>query len=165
MIKVVSDEEIKSSMFDIDDNRALGHDGFSSRFFKAAWKVVGPEVCKAVREVLWTGKMPKCVNVTRIVLVPKVECPWIVTDYPPIACCNTFYKCISKVIVNRIRNCLGLIVDINQSASIPGRSILDNILLVQELMVNYNRKGGAPKCVLKIDIQKDYDTVNWNFLK
>ncbi|XP_052623755.1 uncharacterized protein LOC128129116 [Lactuca sativa] len=63
-----------------------------------------------------------------------------------------------------IRNCLGDIVSKNQSAFIPGRSILDNILLAQELMVGYKKKKGAPKYTIKIDIQKAYDTVDWSFL-
>ena len=164
MIRVVTDEEIKLAMFDIDDNRAPGPDGYSSKFFKSAWSIVGPDVCKAVREFFWTGKLLNGINATRIVLVPKVEVPRKVSDFRPIACCNTFYKCISKIIVNRIRNCLGDIVSNNQSAFIPGRSILDNILLAQELMVGYKKKRGTPKCTIKIDIQKAYDTVDWDFL-
>ncbi|XP_052623754.1 uncharacterized protein LOC128129115 [Lactuca sativa] len=164
MIRVVTDEEIKLAMFDIDDNRAPGPDGYSSKFFKSSWSIVGPDVCKAVREFFWTGKLLKGINATRIVLVPKVEVPRKVSDFRPIACCNTFYKCISKIIVNRIRNCLGDIVSNNQSAFIPGRSILDNILLAQELMVGYKKKRGTPKCTIKIDIQKAYDTVDWDFL-
>ena len=53
----------------------------------------------------------------------------------------------------------------NQSAFIPGRSFLDNILLAQDLMVGYKNKRGVPKCTLKIEIQKAYDTVDWKFLK
>ncbi|XP_023757720.2 uncharacterized protein LOC111906233 [Lactuca sativa] len=121
-------------VFDIDDNRAPSPDGYSSKNFKSSWNIVGPEVCKAVREFFWSGKLLKGINATRIVLVPKVEVPRKVSDFRPIACCNTFYKCISKIIVNRIRNCLGDIVSKNQSAFIPSRSILDNILLAQELM-------------------------------
>ncbi|XP_023758688.2 uncharacterized protein LOC111907126 [Lactuca sativa] len=141
MIRVVTDEEIKAAMFDIDDNRAPGPDGYSSKNFKSTWCIVGPEVCKAVREFFWTGKLLKGINATRLVLVPKVEVPRKVSDFRPIASCNTFYKCISKIIVNRIRNCLGDIVSNNQSAFIPGRSILDNILLAQELMVGYKKRG------------------------
>ncbi|CAH1428278.1 unnamed protein product [Lactuca virosa] len=165
MIRVVTDEEIKVAMFDIDDNRAPGPDGFSSKFFKTAWNIVGPEVCKAVREFFWTGKLLKGLNATRIMLVPKVEFPRKVSDFRPIACCNTLYKCISKIRVNRIRNNLGDIVSKNHSAFIPGRSILDNILLAQDLMVGYKNKRGIPKCTLKIDIQKAYDTVDWKLLK
>ncbi|XP_052623926.1 uncharacterized protein LOC128134194 [Lactuca sativa] len=165
MIRVVTDDEVKVAMFDIADNHAPGPDRFSSKFFKCAWNIVGPEVCKAVREFFWTGKLLKGINATRIVLIPKVDSPRKVTDFRSIACCNTFYKCISKIIVNRIRNNLGDIVSKNQSAFIQGRSILDNILLAQELMVGYKNKKGRPKCTLKIDIQKAYDTVDWKFLK
>ncbi|KAL7616426.1 hypothetical protein Lser_V15G04034 [Lactuca serriola] len=62
------------------------------------------------------------------------------------------------------KNSLGDVVSHNQSAFIPGRSILDNILLAQELMVGYKSKSGVPKCTLKVDIQKAYDTVDWKFL-
>ncbi|GJS82598.1 retrovirus-related pol polyprotein from transposon TNT 1-94 [Tanacetum coccineum] len=45
------------------------------------------------------------------------------------------------------------------------RSIADNILLTQELMYNYHLDRGVPRCAFKVDIQKAYDTVDWNFLQ
>ncbi|GJY89968.1 RNA-directed DNA polymerase, eukaryota, reverse transcriptase zinc-binding domain protein [Tanacetum coccineum] len=45
------------------------------------------------------------------------------------------------------------------------RHIQDNILITQELLKGYNRKTGAKRCAMKIDIQKAYDTINWDFLK
>ncbi|GJR80293.1 putative RNA-directed DNA polymerase [Tanacetum coccineum] len=56
------------------------------------------------------------------------------------------------------------VVSENQSAFVSGRSISDNILITQELMHNYHRNRGPPKCAFKIDIQKAYDTVDWRFL-
>ncbi|GKD72686.1 sugar transport protein 13, partial [Tanacetum coccineum] len=53
----------------------------------------------------------------------------------------------------------------NQSAFVPDRSITDNILLTHELMHNYHLDRGDPRCAFKVDIQKAYDTVDWNFLK
>nr|XP_043625437.1 uncharacterized protein LOC122596855 [Erigeron canadensis] len=55
--------------------------------------------------------------------------------------------------------------NINQSAFISGRNIQDNILVAQELLRGYNRKGGPKRCSLKIDIAKAYDTVSWVFLE
>nr|GEV20434.1 hypothetical protein [Tanacetum cinerariifolium] len=72
---------------------------------------------------------------------------------------------ISKIIANRIKVDIGDLVSINQSAFVPGRRISDNILLTQELMRNYHRRKGLPRCAFKVDIQKDYDTVDWGFLK
>ncbi|GKD49240.1 RNA-directed DNA polymerase, eukaryota, reverse transcriptase zinc-binding domain protein [Tanacetum coccineum] len=48
---------------------------------------------------------------------------------------------------------------------IPGRQITDNILLTQELLRGYNWKNEAKRVALKFDIQKAYDTVNWEFLE
>lgn len=165
MLREVSDDEIKDAMFGIEDEKAPGPDGYSSRFFKAAWGIVGGEVCKAVRDFFQNGKMLKEVNSTIIALVPKVSTPQKVSDFRPIACCNVLYKCISKVLTNRIKGVLGSIVDECQSAFIPGRQISDNILLTQELMRNYHRDRGPPKVAFKIDIQKAYDSVEWEFLK
>ncbi|GJR05914.1 putative reverse transcriptase domain, reverse transcriptase zinc-binding domain protein [Tanacetum coccineum] len=75
------------------------------------------------------------------------------------------FKCISKIIANRIKNCLKTIISPNQSAFILGRSITDNILLTRELMHNYHLDRGTPRCAFKVDIQKAYDTVDWDFLR
>ncbi|KAL2230989.1 UNVERIFIED_CONTAM: Transposon TX1 uncharacterized protein [Sesamum indicum] len=47
---------------------------------------------------------------------------------------------------------------------IPGRSIGDNIMLAQELFMGYNQARLPPRCALKVDIRKAYDTVEWDFL-
>nr|XP_043639239.1 uncharacterized protein LOC122610308 [Erigeron canadensis] len=78
---------------------------------------------------------------------------------------RTVYKCINKIITNRIKGGLDDIIDINQSAFVSGRRISDNILLTQGLMHNYHREIGHPRCAFKVDIQKGYDTVDWKFLR
>nr|GFD47356.1 RNA-directed DNA polymerase, eukaryota, reverse transcriptase zinc-binding domain protein [Tanacetum cinerariifolium] len=40
--------------------------------------------------------------------------------------------------------------------------ISDNILLSQELIRNYHRSRGHAKCAFKIDIEKAYDSVEWD---
>nr|KAJ0198574.1 hypothetical protein LSAT_V11C700342390 [Lactuca sativa] len=164
MIKEVTNEEIKAALFEIDDDKAPGPDGYSSKFFKKAWKIVGDDFCCAVKEFFLSKKILKEINATVIALVPKIPTPGKVADYRPISCCNVLYKCISKIIVNRIREHLGCLISDNQSAFIPGRSILDNILLSQELVKGYHIDRGFARCALKVDIQKAYDTVNWKFL-
>lgn len=46
-----------------------------------------------------------------------------------------------------------------------GRSILHNILVCEDLIRLYNRKGVSPRCMMKIDLKKAYDTVCWNFVE
>ncbi|GJT38457.1 RNA-directed DNA polymerase, eukaryota, reverse transcriptase zinc-binding domain protein [Tanacetum coccineum] len=165
MIRDGNDKEIKAPMFGINDCKSHGPDGYTACFFKKARHVVGANVCKTVKEFFRNGKLLREVNSTLIALIPKVVQAFNVTDYRPIACCNVLYKCISKILTARIKNGLDKVVNLSKSAFIHGRSIQDNILLTQELLKGYNRKGGPKRCSLKIDIAKAYDTVNWGFLR
>ncbi|GKB18900.1 sodium/hydrogen exchanger 6 [Tanacetum coccineum] len=70
-----------------------------------------------------------------------------------------------KIIANHVKEDLGDIVSIKQSAFVPGCRIYDNILLMQELIRNYHRRRGPPRCAFKVDIQKAYKTVDWKFLE
>ncbi|GJQ89910.1 RNA-directed DNA polymerase, eukaryota, reverse transcriptase zinc-binding domain protein [Tanacetum coccineum] len=130
-----------------------------------SWSIVGKDISEAIKEFFLTRKLLKEVNATLISLIPKMATPNKVSHFRPIACCNVLYKCISKIITNRIKSGLDKVVSMNQSTFIPGRSIQDNILLTQELLKGYKRKNGPQRCALKIDLQKAYDTVSWAFLE
>ncbi|KAL2237657.1 UNVERIFIED_CONTAM: hypothetical protein Sindi_0957400 [Sesamum indicum] len=143
----LSADDVKQAVFDIADDKAPGPDGYSSRFFKVAWPVVGEEI-----------------NSTILALIPKVHTPMSVNDFRPISCCNVLYKIIAKLLVQKISVLLDKIVSPCQTAFIPGRSIGDNIMLAQELFSRYNQMRLPPRCALKVDIRKAYDTVEWDFL-
>ncbi|GKA46438.1 RNA-directed DNA polymerase, eukaryota, reverse transcriptase zinc-binding domain protein [Tanacetum coccineum] len=165
MVRPVMEDEIKTDTFDIEDSKSPGPDGFTSRFFKAAWNIIGKEVCLAVHEFFSSGKLLGEMNTTLISLVPKIPTPNKVLDFRPIAFCNVLYKCISKIMTNRIKRVLGKLINENQSAFIVRRQITDNIILAQELLNGYNRKTKVKKCALNIDLQIAYDTLDWQFLR
>lgn len=110
------------------------------------------------------GRLLKRLNTNAITLVPK--CPYSskITDFRPISCCNLIYKCISKILANIIKRCLPPIISENQCAFIEGRRIIDNILLAQEVVKDYNQARGKPRCSLMLDIKKAFDSVRWSFL-
>ncbi|GJR65874.1 putative RNA-directed DNA polymerase, eukaryota, reverse transcriptase zinc-binding domain protein [Tanacetum coccineum] len=165
MVRDVSNDEVKSVIFSMGDDRAPGPDGFTAAFFKKAWDVVGGDITCAIQDFFSNGKLLKELNHTIISLIPKVTTHDRINDYRPISYCNVLYKCISKIIANRVKEDLGDIVSINQSAFVPDRRISDNILLMQELMRNYHRRRGPHRCAFKVDIQKAYDTMDWSFLE
>ena len=160
----VSNEEIKTALFSIPDDKAPGPDGFTSLFFKKSWSIIGADFIRAVSYFFEYSIMPRCINATRISLVPKVENPACMDDYRPISCCNVLYKCISKVLVARLKLILSDVISPSQSAFIPGRQISDNILLTQELLHNYHLNKGPARCALKIDLKKAFDTISWQFI-
>ncbi|KAJ9542248.1 hypothetical protein OSB04_028754 [Centaurea solstitialis] len=164
MIRPITKEEVKLAMFDIGDDRAPGSDGYTSKFFKSAWSIIGSDVILAIQDFFYRGRLARQVNHTAICLLPKHPHASRVTEFRPISLCNVLYKCIAKIISWRIKDSLDFLVSSSQSAFIPGRGITDNILLAHELMEGYGRQHGTPRCAFKIDIQKAYDSVDWWFL-
>nr|GEV17128.1 reverse transcriptase zinc-binding domain-containing protein [Tanacetum cinerariifolium] len=57
IIKPVLEKEIKDAMFDIDDQKSPGPDGFTAKIFKTAWSIIGQDVCLVVQEFFKTGKL------------------------------------------------------------------------------------------------------------
>ncbi|KAL2240782.1 UNVERIFIED_CONTAM: hypothetical protein Sindi_0719400 [Sesamum indicum] len=148
----------------LGEDKAPGPDGYSSGFFKAAWPVVGKEVTRAVLDFFSAEKLLKQITSTILALIPKVHTPMSVNDFRPISCSNVLYKIIVKLLVQRISILVDKIISPCQTTFIPGRSIGDNIMLAQELFSGYNQMRLPPRCALKVDIRKAYDTMEWDFL-
>jgi len=52
-----------------------------------------------------------------------------------------------------------------QSTFIPGRCIHDNILLTHEIIYKFNNcKGKMPWVAIKLDMEKTYDRLEWDFI-
>ncbi|GJW42633.1 hypothetical protein Tco_0071432 [Tanacetum coccineum] len=165
MVRDISNQEIHNAMFAIGDIKASGLDGYTAAFFKGAWDIIVVDVIKAIKEFFINGVLLKELNHTTLALIPKVPTPLKNNYYRPISCCNVLYKCISRIISNRMKDSLKDLVSLNQSAFVPGRRISNNILLTQELMHKYHLDRGMSRCAFKVDIQKAYDTVDWEFLR
>ncbi|XP_039173652.1 uncharacterized protein LOC120296067 [Eucalyptus grandis] len=169
-IKAVSiypyfDDEIKDTLFSLATGKAPWADGFNVEFFKHSWDVVGASVILAVRDFFVNVSQLKQINTTIIALVPKIPNASTVHDFRPIACCNTIYKCITKLIANRLSCVLPSIISLPQNAFVKGRHIGDNILVAQELFSGFHHDPYRPKCVIKVDFRKAYDTVNREFIE
>ena len=79
------------------------------------------------------------VNSTYLSLVPKVDNPSSLLDFRLIACCNTLYKCISKIIADWLKRVVYSLVGKVQTTFIKGRRIVDYILIAQEFLKGYHR--------------------------
>ncbi|XP_019232463.1 PREDICTED: uncharacterized protein LOC109213163 [Nicotiana attenuata] len=74
------------------------------------------------------------------------------------------YKIIAKIMTKRIKKVIECLIGKAQSAFIEGGSIVDNVLFSHELFNGYNRKGLSPRCILKEDLKKAYDSLDWKLL-
>jgi len=140
--------------FSIPSFKSLGLDGFNSGFFNAAWGIIVPFVCSAIQESFHTGVMPSYISATKLIVLPKVPNPQLATDFTPISYCNTIYKCITKLLSQRIEIILPHLIDPSQGAFIKGRELLYNVLICQDIARGYQRKGISLRYMLKTDLQK-----------
>lgn len=58
---------------------------------------------------------------------------------------------------------IGSVIGETQSAFIKGRSILDGVLITNEL-VDYVKRGRKGSLLFKVDFEKAFDCVSWDFL-
>ncbi|GAA0170689.1 hypothetical protein LIER_24896 [Lithospermum erythrorhizon] len=89
------------------------------------------------------------------------------TQFRPIALCNTVAKVISKSLAIRHKKFLPYVISETQSAFVPKRLIMDNTLLAFEAHhVIKNKKCGKEGYMsIKLDMLKAYDHIEWSFLK
>ena len=164
LIRGVTDEDIKAVLFKMKPDKAPGPDGFTAGFFQSMWSIVGTDVCSAVKSFFASGRLLKVFNCTALTLIPKCSSPSKLSDYRPISCCNIVYRIISGVLAQRLKGLLPDIISPEQTTFVPGRRIADNILLAQELLRKYHLPTTKSRSTIKVDIQKAFDTVNWQFL-
>jgi mannosylglycoprotein endo-beta-mannosidase len=165
LLATVTNDDIKKALFSIGNTKSPGPDGYSSLFFKNSWDVVGQDVCAAVRDFFQSGQLLKQTNHCIIALVPKTAHVSFASDFRPLSCCNVVYKIISKILADRMGRVLDGIISPMQNAFLGGRHMGDNINLLQELLRQYERKRTSPRCIIKIDFRKAFDSVQWHFLR
>ncbi|XP_060967001.1 uncharacterized protein LOC133035175 [Cannabis sativa] len=126
---------------------------------------IGHDVSTAILNFFEEGIMPTSLKDAVITLILKTQEPKDASDYRPIACCNTVYKCISKMICSRLTEVLPSLVNDNQGAFVKNRLLAHNIMIFQDLLKGYTRKNIYARCIMKIDLSKAYDTVDWQFVE
>lgn len=100
-----------------------------------------------------SGKLIKEVYATINTFVPKNLNPSLMGDFRSISYCNVVYKCITKILANRLLPCF-----------IRNRSISENILLAQEIVKDYHKDEGQARRTIKVDLMKAYDSLGWDFI-
>lgn len=110
LLKPFTGEEIYQALLHMAPLKAPGPDCFPAGFFQKNWGTMGEDIFQALLGILNSGNMPLSLNLTNIVLIPKVREPMYVCDFRPISLCNVLYKMIFKVLANRLKKILHEII-------------------------------------------------------
>lgn len=159
-----TEDDIFAAFKSMAKGKSPGPDGFTPEFFIKAWSVVGSDTSKAILYFFDSNFMPRMINSSAIVLVPKCSNASNMSQFRPISCCNVLYKCIAKLLAFRMKKVIGTVISSNQTAFVPNRCLGDNVLLAQALFRDYHLNLGTPRFSCKLDIKKAFDTVSWTFI-
>uniref|UniRef100_A0A803PZR9 Reverse transcriptase domain-containing protein n=1 Tax=Cannabis sativa TaxID=3483 RepID=A0A803PZR9_CANSA len=157
------EDEIKRALFSCDGNKAPGPDGFSMAALQTNWDVIKGELIDIFKAFEVEGRIQGSMNETFICLIPKKLNSCKVKDFRPISLITSVYKIIAKALATRLKYILGDTISDTQSAFVEGRQILDSVMIANETVEDY-RSRGKSGMVFKIDFEKAYDRVEWDFL-
>uniref|UniRef100_A0A2N9FU80 Reverse transcriptase domain-containing protein n=1 Tax=Fagus sylvatica TaxID=28930 RepID=A0A2N9FU80_FAGSY len=157
------ESEIESVVQGCNGDKAPGPDGFSLAFFQSCWSVVRSDVLGVCQEFHGHCQFERSLNATFVSLIPKKHGADELKDFRPISLVGGMYKIIAKLLANRLAVILGKIISPSQSAFVKGRQILDSVLIANECL-DSRLKASNPGVLCKLDLEKAYDHVNWDFL-
>ena len=160
---IFTEEEVFDVVSQCGSSKCPGSDGFNFFFIKSNWEIIGKDVVKAILFFHSSGFLLRGCNASFITLVPKKANPSELNEFRPISLVCCIYKILSKVLANRLRKVLPSVIDVNQSAFLEGRGLLDSVLVANET-VDFLKKEKKSGLMVKVDFEKAYDSVNWKFL-
>lgn len=160
-------KDLEFSLFRMQPSKSPGVDGMSALFFQRYWSFIGDEVSTVCLQILNGEASVQAFNHTLIALIPKVSSPTTVADFRPISLCTVMYKIVAKTFANRLKKVLPSVIYPTQCAFVPNRQILDNVMIGFEAthFVKRLKDSALGAIILKLDMAKAYDRVEWSFLE
>jgi hypothetical protein len=96
-------------------------------------------------------------------LLPKVKEAKKIQQFRPICLLNCIYKWVTKCLTIRLEHVAGRLIHKPQRSFIKRKNIMNSVLTLHEILheTKRNKRVGV---VLKLDLEKAYDKVIWDFL-
>ena len=134
LVRPFSFEELDLALKEMKNNTVPGPDGFSVEFFKTFWSYIRSDI-KEMLDNLHSGLLELWrLNYGVIILLPKVKPATNVKQFRSICLLNVIYKIITKVLTLRLTRVVNKVISPFQTAFIPGRNILEGVVIAQEVL-------------------------------
>uniref|UniRef100_A0A3B3WLD2 Reverse transcriptase domain-containing protein n=1 Tax=Poecilia mexicana TaxID=48701 RepID=A0A3B3WLD2_9TELE len=131
------------------------------RLLQTFWRLLGEDLWEVLQEL--AGILPSSCRQAVLSLLPKKGDLTLLKNWRPVSLLCVDYKLFSKVLSNRLRIILELIIHRDQSYCVPERSIKDNLFLLRDLF-DICKLYEIDVGIISLDQEKAFDRVDHCFL-
>ena len=147
----------------MEPGKSPGTDGLPAEFYEAFWKDVSPFLIRCLNKSHQKGKLALTQRRGIISLIPKKDkALQELKNWRPITLLNCDYKIASMAIASRLKAVLQNLVDNDQTGSLKGRSIEENICLISNV-ISYTELKNIPGLLLFVDFEKAFEKTPHHF--
>ncbi|CAM2104850.1 unnamed protein product [Caretta caretta] len=155
--------EFSEALHRMPTNKSPGMDGLTMEFYRAFWDILGPDLVTVWAESLQSGVLPLSCRRAVLALLPKKGDLCDLRNWRPVSLLSTDYKIVAKAISLRLGSMMADVIHPDQTYTVPGRSIFDNLFLVRDLL-ELGRRDGLSFALLSLDQEKAFDRVDHGYL-
>ena len=159
----LTSEECLAALNLMKPDKSPGSDGFPAEFYKSFWQVIGDDLVEMLNFCFARGLLSESMRIAILSLIHKKNDPCSLKNWRPISLLNVDYKIGTKALASRLKRVLPLLLNSDQTCSVPGRSIFENLMLFRDVF-DYCDMKDLSLAIVKIDQEKAFDRVSWPFL-
>ena len=145
-------------------NKSPGVDGFPVEFYRRFWSSLGQDLVELLNYSYEHGQLSDSQKQGIIRLLYKKDDPLLLKNWCPISLLNTDYKICTKVLANRLKKVLSVILSEDQTCGVPGRSIYENLFLLRDTLDYIDHKQ-LSAALISLDQDKAFHGVNHGLLQ
>ena len=112
----------------------------SRAFFQHTWDTTGEDICNMVKAFFNGAEVPRFITHINLVLIPKKVTVNTFSYLRHISLSNFVNKIFSRIIHERLKIVLPGIISPEQTGFVQWRSIVENVLLVQEIITGIRKR-------------------------
>ncbi|CAI7930136.1 unnamed protein product [Closterium sp. NIES-54] len=129
-----SEQEVKRAFASMARNMSTGSDGLPKELFEAHWDLLGDNFMTMARDF-----------------------------EAPITLLNFTYKVLARVMADRMKSVLHLVISPEQYGFIPGRRLSDAVAMVADI-IDTAKNHNEDWYLLLVDFHKEFDSISRDFL-
>ena len=149
----------------MESGKSPGTDGLPAEFYKVFWNDVSSYLVSSLNRSFQKGKLAITQRRGIISLIPKKDKALDeLKNWRPITLLNCDYKIASRAVASRLKTVLPALIDNDQTGFLKGRSITENICLINNI-ISYTESKNIPGMLLFVDFEKAFDTIEWSFVQ